>query len=51
LNADVTPGIFRKWTPLKLDGDEFKNFGSVVAWRATIWNGDQLLGEQKSFLW
>ena len=51
LIKDVTPGFFRSWTSLKLEGDDLRNFGSLVAWRATLWNGDQLLGEQKSFLW
>jgi hypothetical protein len=44
-------GTFHQWTSFALAGDDFKNFGSVVAWRATLWNDDQLLGEQKSFLW
>lgn len=39
------------WTTLKLDGDKYKNFGEVTAWRVTLWAGDELLGEQKSFLW
>jgi hypothetical protein len=51
LEQAVTPGFFRSWTSLKLEGDELKNFGSLVAWRVTLWNGGQLLGEQKSFLW
>ena len=51
LETEVTPGFFRSWTPLTLGGDEYKNFGEIVAWRVTLWNGDTLLGEQKSFLW
>ncbi|HEX7576759.1 MAG TPA: hypothetical protein VF430_01840 [Verrucomicrobiae bacterium] len=51
LETEVTPAFFRSWTSLKLEGDELRNFGSLVAWRVTLWNGDQLLGEQKSFLW
>ena len=51
LETEVTPGTFRRWDTLTLGGDEFKNFGSVVAWRATLWRGDTLLGEKKSFLW
>jgi hypothetical protein len=51
LEQTVTPKFFRSWTSLELDGDDYKNFGEVVAWRATLWDGDQLLGEQKSFLW
>jgi len=44
-------GFFRQWTSLTLAGDEYKSFGAVTAWRATLWDGDQLLGEEKSFLW
>ena len=51
LETNVSPGFFRRWTSLKLEGDDLRNFGSLVAWRVTLWNGDQLLGEQKSFLW
>ena len=51
LEREVTPGFFRSWTSLKLESDELKNIGSLVAWRVTLWNGGQLLGEQKSFLW
>ena len=51
LETEVTPAFFRSWTALKLEGDELRNFGSLVAWRVTLWNGGQLLGEQKSFLW
>jgi hypothetical protein len=49
--AKVSAGRFNRWTKFTLTGDEYKKFGSVVAWRATLWNGDTLLGEQKSFLW
>src|ERR1039457_5595668 len=51
LAADVVPGTFRKWTTIPLAGADYKNFGAVVAWRVTLWNGGQMLGEQKSFLW
>ena len=49
--TEVSAGTFSRWTKFTLTGDEYKKFGSVVAWRATLWNGDDLLGEQKSFLW
>lgn len=51
LETNVTPGRLRSWTSFKLGGDQFKDFGSLVAWRATLWDGSRLLGEQKSFLW
>jgi len=51
LETEVAPGTFRQWSNLTLGGDDYKKFGSVVAWRVTLWRGEQLLGEQKSFLW
>jgi hypothetical protein len=40
-----------RWTALTLAGEDYKNFGEVTAWRVTLWDGEQLVGEQKSFLW
>ncbi len=51
LEQTVTPKIFRSWTSLTLGGADRQDFGEVVAWRATLWSGDDLLDEQKSFLW
>jgi len=51
LEQTVTPHYFRHWTSLPLAGGDYRNFGEVVAWRATLWSGPQLLSEQKSFLW
>jgi hypothetical protein len=39
------------WAAVKLTGEDYKKFGEITAWRVTLWSGDQLLGEQKSFLW
>jgi hypothetical protein len=51
LEQTVTPHFFRHWDSLTLDGVGYRNFGELVAWRATLWADNQLLGEQKSFLW
>ncbi|HEX3890699.1 MAG TPA: hypothetical protein VHX90_07600 [Verrucomicrobiae bacterium] len=51
LEQEVKPKYFRQWTSLKLEGADYKNFGTITCWRATLWSGDQMLGEQKSFLW
>ena len=51
LESEVATGSFNNWTEIKLTGDDYKNFGTVLAWRTTLWNGDKQLGEQKSFLW
>ena len=44
-------GWFSRWTGLPLLGEEYKQFGQVTAWRVSLLEGDQVLGEQKSFLW
>ena len=51
LETEAKSGWMGRWTSLTLSGDDYKNFGEVTAWRATLWDGDKLLGEQKSFLW
>jgi len=51
LEQTVTPHFFRHWTSLTLEGEDYKKFGAVTSWRATLWSGDQLIAEQKSFLW
>lgn len=51
IETNVVPGFFRQWTELRLAGGDYQQFGAVTAWRATLWDGDQLLGEEKSFLW
>jgi len=52
LEEPVKPGGWlNHWTPVALEGDDYKKFGEVTAWRVTLWEADQLLGEQKSFLW
>jgi hypothetical protein len=52
LEVPVKPGgWFNHWTCLKLTGEEYVRIGEITAWRATLWEGNQLLGEQKSFLW
>jgi hypothetical protein len=44
-------GHFSHWTGLTLERAKYLDLGDVTAWRATLWDGEQLLGEQKSFLW
>ena len=38
-------------TLFQVRGEEFRSGGSVSAWRVSLWNGDQLVAEKKSFLW
>lgn len=44
-------GFFSKWTSVVLNGPAYKNFGELAAWRATLWDGNRQVAEQKSFLW
>jgi hypothetical protein len=39
------------WNIFEVRGEAFRSGGSVSAWRVSLWNGDQLLAEKKSFLW
>jgi hypothetical protein len=43
--------FFSSWSSLVLGGEEYADFGQLLAWRVTLWQGDQLLAEQRSFLW
>jgi hypothetical protein len=52
LEREVKPGgWFSHWISLPITGEDYKKFGSVTAWHATLWEGDRLLSEQTSFLW
>ena len=44
-------GWFSKWTTLRFTEEQSKAFGELTAWRATLWSGDKMVAEQKSFLW
>lgn len=51
LEQVVTPKLFHHWAELPLRGPDYKSIGTVAAWRATLWNDGELLGQQQSFLW
>jgi hypothetical protein len=44
-------GFFSHWAGVKVSGADFNRLGSIIAWRVSIWDGDQQLAEEKSFLW
>lgn len=44
-------GWFSHWAYLALSEEDYQKFGEVTAWRVSLWDGDRLLSEQKSFLW
>jgi|SRR5580765_2102769 len=43
--------LYSRWNSLRVDGDAYRKIGDVIAWRATLWEGDQLVAKQESFLW
>jgi hypothetical protein len=46
------PGVwFSTWSKVTLPKEVYKEINSVTAWRVTVWNGEEQLAEQKSFLW
>lgn len=48
----VKPGFWwENWSSLSLSKDEYRVLGGLSAWRITLWDGANLLAEQKSFLW
>ena len=44
-------GFFSTWTRIPLTKSAHEGLGELSAWRATMWDGDRLVAEQKSFLW
>ena len=44
-------GLFSTWSRVTLTGEEYKKFGELSAWRASLWDGDKPIAEQASFLW
>lgn len=40
-----------RWAKMPVVGEDFRKAGELIAWRVTLWTGDTMLAEQKSFLW
>ena len=51
LETNLMARTARHWTSLEIAGTDYQNLGSLVAWRVTLWDGNTMLSEQKSFLW
>ena len=52
LEQPVKPhGWFSTWSAVTLSSAQYREFGELTAWRVSLWEGEQLLGEQRSFLW
>ena len=44
-------GWFSSWSSVVLREAAYKDFGELIAWRATLWEDGKQVAEQKSFLW
>jgi hypothetical protein len=42
---------FTRWAQITLTPDQYRRLGEVTAWRVTLWEGANMISEQKSFLW
>jgi hypothetical protein len=52
LEKPVEPGgWFSHWTGILVSREQWLKLGELTAWRVTLWDADQRLGEQRSFLW
>jgi hypothetical protein len=40
-----------RWTGTTLTNEQYKFLGVITAWRVTLWEGKNHIGEQQSFLW
>ena len=49
--GSLKKGFLENWTGLSLAETDYRNLGELNAWRITLWEGDTLLDEYKSFLW
>jgi hypothetical protein len=47
----ATGGRFTRWSTAAVPAADYPKFGELTAWRVTLWNGETLLADQKSFLW
>ena len=43
--------LFSRWSAITIRGEDYLRIGDLRAWRATLLDGDQVIAEQKSFLW
>ena len=44
-------GRFSLWSALTVQDEAYEQLGEVVAWRTTLWDGERMIAEQRSFLW
>lgn len=42
---------FSTWSALTIQGDAYQKVGDLIAWRATLWDGERQVAELRSYLW
>ena len=47
----TTGGRLAHWSKTTLTHTNYSQFGELMAWRVSLWNGTALLADQRSFLW
>ena len=47
----VKNGWLSNWAEVRLTGRDYADFGEMVAWRASLWDGPRELSAQQSYLW
>ena len=50
-NKVTTSRAGARWSAIEFSGEEYQKFGPVVAWRVSVWQGDQMVAKYQSFLW
>jgi hypothetical protein len=51
LEKPVAAGRWSRWTNLSVTGQDFQQMGNLIAWRASLVSGTNVIAEQTSFLW
>ena len=44
-------GLFGRWASITVQKENFEKVGKMIAWQATLLEGDSKLAQQRSFLW
>ena len=52
IQKTVKPSRWKsRWSSVAVEGKDYAELGEVVAWKASLWNGETQVAELKSFLW
>jgi hypothetical protein len=52
VEKEIVPArFFSTWAKIELDRDTYQSLGSILAWRASLWQDGKQIAAQESFLW